>query len=107
MNWLNYIMLGGGMILLGLAIVFLLFAEMVKRAQASDSKTKRKSSQQRGPSPCERTFDAESSQNEGNRAREEVSIHERAALGISGKEPHPQSRPTAEDSAEPDKSRPS
>ena len=41
MNWLTFIVLGGGMILLGLAIIFLLFAEIASKIQDSEKKAGR------------------------------------------------------------------
>ncbi len=90
MNWLTYILLGGGMILLGLAVVFLLFAELVAKAGTPRRQARR-------------GFGLNSSRPFAG----EVSNEEKAALRMPRKEDRPKRRSEIDKPARPEKQRPS
>ncbi len=98
MDWLTYAVLGGAVILLGLAIVFLLFAEIASRAQETSWKARRKAARKKGFSRINHTaFDAESSSAEAPLSKTEVSAQEKTALRITGKETQSENQPAGED----------
>jgi hypothetical protein len=90
MNWLMYILLGGGMILLGLAVVFLLFAELVAKAKTQH----RHISREAGPDAIRPFADG-------------ISNEEKAALKMPRKEDRPKRRRETEEPLRPEKQRPS
>ena len=90
MNWLMYILLGGGMILLGLAVVFLLFAELVAKTRTPSRQIRRE-------------FGLDTSRSFAG----EVSNEEKAALKMPRKEDRPKRRRETEEPLRPEKQRPS
>ena len=98
MNWLTFIMLGGGMILLGLAIIFLLFAEIASKLQDSGKKAGRETRLKSGSA---------SFRNVRRWLNTTVSRREKAALGISGNGARPDGLVLVKNSAKPEQSRPS
>ena len=105
MNWLTFTVLGGGMILLGLAIVFLLFAEIARKAQETSRRERRESALRARLAANNDAFDPESPRSVRHRPEVEVSAQEKSALQNSGTEKPTASGPSPESSVTPEKSR--
>jgi len=99
MNWFTFIVLSGGIVLLGLAIVFLLFAEIVGKSQDTGWKARRIAASSSKPAPNSNASDSESRD-------AEVSSQEKIALQTSEKEKRPETRPAVENPSKPEKSDP-
>jgi hypothetical protein len=106
MNWLTFAVLSGGIILLGLAIVFLLFAEIVGKSQDTSWRAKRIAALKSRPAPNRNVLDPGSSEAAEYRPDTEVSGQEKIALQTSGGEKHPEARPAVETPPQQEKSNP-
>jgi hypothetical protein len=103
MNWLAFIVLSGGILLLGLAIVFLLVAEIVGKSRESGRKAGGVSGMRSRPVPKTKAFSSASSEPAEYLPDLEVSSREKTALQTSGSQQRPESRPAAEDDSDREK----